>query len=173
MDVLSGGWRPEPTQGGTRLARPTARGTPFGLGPASTVDSMLGPSFRLPHLSAPDDAPESMGDALVRAIAAADGVGGAFAASPCSFHEVKLSNTHDAVLWVLVTYARSAEADHEAHLRERSRTAVQRFMLSLQYEDVDAVWVKDDDALQAAFEGAGLDGDQAVPMGLVRCARLL
>jgi len=114
-----------------------------------------------------------MGDALGRAIVSADGVGGAFATSPCTFHEVASSDTHDAVTWVLVTHARSAEPDHEAHLRERSRTAVQRFMLSLQYEDVDAVWVKDEEALQAAFEGARLDADHAVPMGLVRCARLL
>ena len=113
-----------------------------------------------------------MGEALVRAIAAADGVGGAFATSPCAFHEVPVSDTHDAATWVLVTHARSAEADHEAHLRERSRTAVQRFMLSLQYEDVDAVWVRDEEALQAAFEGARLSADHTVPMGLVRCARL-
>ncbi len=133
---------------------------------------MLGPSFRLPHLSAPD-APEAMGDALVRAMESADGVGGAFAKPPCTFHTVPGSETHDAVIWVLVTHARSSEADHEAHLRERSRTAVQRFILSLQYEDVDAVWVKDEDALQAIFEGAGLNADHVAPMGLVRCARLL
>ncbi|GAB5536630.1 MAG: hypothetical protein Rubg2KO_28790 [Rubricoccaceae bacterium] len=134
---------------------------------------MLGPSFRLPHLSASAAPLESMEAALVRAIAAADGVGGAFATPPCVFHEVPVSDTHDAVTWVLVTHARSSEADHEAHLRERTRTAVQRFMLSLQYEDVDAVWVKDDEALLAAFEGACLNSEQAVPMGLVRCSRLL
>lgn len=130
---------------------------------------MLGPSFRLPHTSAP---PEPMGDVLARAIAEADGVGGAFSRPPCAFHTVLGAETHDASFWVLVTHDRSPEPDHEAHLRERSRTAVQRFMLSLQFDDIDAVWVKDDDALQAAFEGAGLNADQVVPMGLVRCARL-
>lgn len=113
-----------------------------------------------------------MGDVLARAIEAADGVGGAFARPPCAFHEVFASDTHETSMWVLVTYDRSDEPDHEAHLRERSRTAVQRFMLSLQYDDVDAVWMNDEDAVQAAFVGAGLDVEQAVPMGLVRCARL-
>lgn len=133
---------------------------------------MYGPSFRLPYLSASDDSQESMGDVLARAIDEAEGVGGAFATPPCTFRKVSGTDTDDDVLWVLVTHVHSTEPDHEAHLRERSRTAVQRFMLSLQFDDIDAVWVKDEEALQAAFDGAELLADQAVPMGLVRCARI-
>ena len=108
----------------------------------------------------------------MRAVAAADGVGGAFSSPPCAFLPMPSEDTPETAVWVLVTHARSSEADHEAHLRERTRTAVQRFMLSLQFEEVDAVWVNDDEALQAAFEGANLNEEHAVPMGLVRCARL-
>ena len=132
---------------------------------------MLGLSFRLPH---PPDAsvPEAVTDVLARAIEAADDVGGAFVRSPCAFR-VLPARDREAATWVLVTHPRSPEPDHEAHLRERSRTAAQRFMLSVQCEGLDAVWVQDADAVRAAFDGAGLDGDHDAAIGLVRCAPLV
>ena len=131
---------------------------------------MLGLSFRLPHT--PDaSAPEAVGEVLERAIAAADDVGGAFASPPCAFR-VLPARDMEAATWVLVTHTRSPEPDHEAHLRERSRTAVQRFMLSVQCDGLEAVWVEDKDAVRAAFDGAGLRGDHDAAVGLVRCAAL-
>ena len=136
----------------------------------STADLMLGPSFRLPHAS-DASAPEAIGDVLERAIEAADDVGGAFIRPPCAFRVLPARDA-EAPVWVLVTHARSPEPDHEAHLRERSRTAAQRFMLSVQCEGLDAVWVEDEAAVRAAFDGAGLRGDQDAAVGLVRCAAL-
>ena len=68
---------------------------------------------------------------------------------------------------MLVTAPESSEPDHRAHLRERTLTAAQRFMLALACDGIDSQWVADvPDA--RAFAGSALDG--RVPVGLVWCA---
>lgn len=127
---------------------------------------MLALSFRPPNSPARPGNAERMEAVLARALAAADNVAGAFSDPPCTFRVV---SSTDATASVLVTYARGAEPDHEAHLRERSRTAVQRFMLTVQCDDVDAVWTSDRDVVSAAFAEAGLNGQWEAALGLVRC----
>lgn len=108
----------------------------------------------------------------------AGSVSGAFASSPCAFvhlegaartlaDEHRPEGTADGE-WVMVTVRRSPEVGHQAHLRERCRTAAQRFVLTLACEDVESVWVEV--ALDAeALGSAGVDMGTCEPVGLVWC----
>lgn len=92
-------------------------------------------------------APPTIGlaDALARAARDADAVPGAYARAPWRFHPAPESVS--AVLeptvehdhrWVVVICRRN---DAEGHVRERAFTAVQRYLLSLAAEGVDATWI--------------------------------
>ena len=97
----------------------------------------------------------------------AGAVPGAYADAPCRF--VELPAREGAGRDVLAVCQRAAEGGHQSHLRERSRTAAQRFILSLACDGIEAVWtgdIPDDDALDRA--GLALQGH--VPVGLIRCA---
>lgn len=103
--------------------------------------------------------PEARAEALRQAVRDADDVPGAYARTPWVFREAPaaakaLLDTHTGrdATWVVVTYRRG---DAGAHARERCYTAVQRYLLSLAAEGLDATWV-----------GTGL------PVGLVRTADL-
>ena len=133
---------------------------------------MLGLSVQLPFAHSPHE------DVVARALAAAGTVSGGYAGSPCAF--VRLGAEADRLVrglrpggarageWVLVTVRGSGETAHRAHLRERSLTAAQRFMLALACDGVDSRWV---DAVPdaEAFRAAGLALGTDVPVGLVWC----
>lgn len=136
---------------------------------------MLALSIQTPH----DRASPPVGEIVAQAVQEAGAVSGAFSAPPCQFH--LLGPEADALAyslrpetsgpgaWVLVTSKASAEVDHRAHLRERCRTAAQRFVLTLACEGIESVWVEQvPDA--AAFRAAGVDVGSGEPVGLVWCA---
>ena len=118
-------------------------------------------------------------EAVRRALETAGTVSGGYAGPPCTF--VALDTDAEPILaglrpagagvgtWVLVTAPESNEPAHSAHLRERTLTAAQRFMLALACDGIDSRWVPgvpDPEAL-APFcpEMSG-----CVPVGLVWCA---
>lgn len=111
--------------------------------------------------------------AFRRAVGTAVEVSGAYSVPPVRFWP--LASTAARLVearradgqWVLVTCATAAEPAHAAHLRERSRTAAQRFSLSLWCDGLDAVWIGDDLPERDAFRAAGLDIGTAEPVGLV------
>ena len=160
-----------PTPGADRGGR---AGMSFGTGPAplDPRPSPVTPPTPLAPLTALAPA------AVVRALAEMGSVSGAFASSPCAF--VPLGPEADGLLgglgpggaggWVLVAVRASAEADHRAHLRERCRTAVQRFVLTLACDDVESAWVADGLPDAEAFRRAGVDLGGREPAGLVWCA---
>ena len=103
--------------------------------------------------------PEARAEALRQAARDADDVPGAYIRTPWVFREAPgtakaLLDTHTGrdADWVVVT-CRGGDAG--AHARERCYTAVQRYLLSLAAEGLDATWV-----------GTGL------PIGLARAADL-
>lgn len=120
------------------------------------------------HLSAAPASPPLFSDAFARASEMAGAVPGAYAEAPCRFLELPAGVLGEPGRWVLAVCQRVPEASHQTHLRERSRTAAQRFILSLACDDIDAVWssdLPDEDRLRAA--GVPLGGSVAV--GLIRC----
>ncbi|MEM1053937.1 MAG: hypothetical protein AAGI52_00305 [Bacteroidota bacterium] len=96
-----------------------------------------------------------LSEALARAALDADAVPGAYSRAPWAFRPATAGAA--AVLeglgesdyqWVIVTCRRS---DSAGHVRERAYTAVQRYLLSLAAEDVEATWI-----------GSGLPTDLAL-----------
>lgn len=123
-----------------------------------------------PLLSAP--ARTSLPDALARAAEMAGAVPGAYADAPCRFVPVppELGPTAaDGARWVLVVSRPASEAGQRSHLRERSLTAAQRYMLSLACDDVDAAWHEAVPAAEA-LGAAGVDVGGGTPLGMIRCA---
>lgn len=112
-------------------------------------------------------------DALRRAAGAAVAVAGAYADSPVGFWPLEdaparlVGSPRDGGRYVLVTCRHSDEPAHAAHLRERSRTAAQRFSLLLWSDGLEAVWTEDGLPEGDAFRGAGLPIGQSEPVGLV------
>ena len=120
------------------------------------------------HLSVAPFRPPPFSDAFARASEMAGDVPGAYADAPCRFLELPAGALRPPGRYVLAVCQRAAEAGHQSHLRERSLTAAQRFLLSLACDGIDAVWsaeLPDERALRAA--GVPLDG--AVPVGVIRC----
>lgn len=120
----------------------------------------------------------SVSEAVTLAVRETGAVPGAFASPPCTFHP--LENEGEALMdlrpdnesrgvWVLVTSQVSSEADHRAHLRERCRTAAQRFVLTLACEGIDATWI-DDVPEPARLRAAGFDVGAGEPVGLMWCS---
>lgn len=130
-----------------------------------TADSMF--TLGLPTPTGPAAA------ALLRAVGDAQGVSGAYADSPVGFWPLHgaaralAAPPRRSGTCVLVTCRASAEPAHAAHLRERSLTAAQRFVLSLWHDGLDAVWVADGLPGGDAFRAAGLPLGAAEPVGLV------
>ena len=119
------------------------------------------------HLSAAP-APPPFSDAFARASEMAGAVPGAYATAPCRFVELPAEVAGEAGRHVLAVCQRAPEEGHQTHLRERSLTAAQRFILSLACDGIDAVWsaeLPDEDRLRAA--GVPLGGGVAV--GVIRC----
>lgn len=124
------------------------------------------------------DRPVPERGAVERALRTAGTVSGAYAASPVRFRrlEARAGALAEALrpgaagTWVLVSVAGSLEAGHQAHLRERSLTAAQRFMLALACDGVENAWVDEAVPDAEAFRAAGLDLGAEVPVGLVWCA---
>ena len=120
------------------------------------------------HLPTPTDLAAA---ALHRAVGDAQGVSGAYADSPVGFWPLRgaahalVAERHGTC--VLVTCRSAAEPAHAAHLRERSLTAAQRFVLSLWHDGLDAVWIADGLPAGDAFRAAGLPIGAAEPVGLV------
>ena len=116
-------------------------------------------------------------EAVRRALETAGTVSGGYAGAPCTFvalgpdAELALAALRpagaDLGTWVLVAAPKTDEAGHRAHLRERTLTAAQRFMLALACDGIDSQWVADVPSAQA-FAEHDLDG--RVPVGLVWCA---
>ena len=111
--------------------------------------------------------------ALLRAVGDAQAVSGAYSASPVRFWPLNgtaaalVAPRRGAGTWVLVTCRGSVEPAHAAHLRERSLTAAQRFVLSLWHDGLDAVWVADGLPDGEAFRASGVPISTAEPVGLV------
>ncbi|MEM0964222.1 MAG: hypothetical protein AAGK21_16970 [Bacteroidota bacterium] len=118
-----------------------------------------------------------MRESVHRAVHEMGTVSGAFASAPCAFRPLDaseadfLSPRQPSVgtgCWVLVTISGSSEADHQAHLRERSRTAAQRFLLTLACEGIQAEWVADPpDAAELRAGGIPMGREEAI--GLIWC----
>ncbi len=96
-----------------------------------------------PNATAPPAA--FLRDALRQAERDADAVPGAYARAPWGFRpatpEAKaLLDIYDGAeqSWIVVTCRRS---DAQAHTRERCLTAIQRYLLSLAVEGVEATWI--------------------------------
>ena len=133
---------------------------------------MLGLSVQIPPV------PPTPEDAVARALAAAGTVSGGYAGPPCAFVQLRPDvaarvrglrpEGAGAGPGVLVTVCGSGETDHWVHLRERSLTAAQRFMLALACDGVESQWVADVPDAQA-FRDAGVDLAGRVPVGLVWC----
>ena len=102
---------------------------------------------------------------------------GAFASAPCRFLVLGAdaglalrSIRSGPGVWVLVTVRASREPAHQAHLRERCRTAVQRFVLALACEGVEGAWIEDELPDAEGFRASGVDLVGQEPAGLVWCA---
>ncbi len=118
-------------------------------------------------------------EAVRRALETAGTVSGGYAGTPCTFvalgpdAELALADLRpagaDVGTWVLVAAPEADEPDHRAHLRERTLTAAQRFMLALACDGIDGRWVADVPE-GGAFASACPDLDGCVPVGLVWCA---
>ena len=114
-----------------------------------------------PHASLPPPGlpPEARASALQQAARDAAAVPGAFAQQPWAFRKAPpaakgLLDAHSGrdAEWMVVTCRSN---DDVGHTRERCYTAVQRYLLSLAAEGVEATWI-----------GSGL------PVGLARAAAL-
>ncbi len=111
--------------------------------------------------------------ALHRAVGDAQGVSGAYADSPVGFWPL-LGRAHALVApqrgegtYILVTCRGATEPAHAAHLRERSLTAAQRFVLSFWSDGLDAIWLAEGLPDGNAFRAAGLPIGDAEPVGVV------
>ncbi|OZC01872.1 hypothetical protein [Rubricoccus marinus] len=103
--------------------------------------------FRLdPHLPHAPAAPAAFLDAaLQQAARDADAVPGAYARAPWGFRPAtpaakRILDDFEgrSRSWIVVTCRRS---DAQEHTRERCLTAIQRYLLSLAVEGVDATWI--------------------------------
>lgn len=137
----------------------------------------LAPACRSPspmtalHSPSPPLPTDVLRSAVARAATDAATVGGASAYPACGFHVLdgppgeRSGPPGRAGLWVLVACQASDEAAQQAHLRERCRTAAQRFTLALWADRIPAVWTEADaDASLAALAPPGM-----APVGLVWC----
>ena len=113
------------------------------------------------------------GEVLRRAADEAGAVPGAYARAPWAFvtPDADAARLLDAAMgpgpggWVVVTCRGTGDEAEDGHLHERSRTAVQRFLLSLDAENVRASWTPEvPDGLAAAL---GIGPRDAV-LGVVR-----
>lgn len=112
----------------------------------------------------------SLAEALDQAARDADTVPGAYSSAPWAFRPANASVA--ALLegfgpsrrtWIVVT---CAGADAEGHVRERAYTAVQRYLLSLAVEGIDATWTAD--GLPPELDRlAGLGGGETI-LGVIR-----
>ena len=113
-------------------------------------------------------------DVIARALETSGVGSGGGAGSPCAFHPLgqAAASLVSALCpdgatggaWVLVTV--HGPAGVELRLRERSLTAVQRFMLALACDDVDSRWVAETPDT-VAFRAAGVDLAGRRSIGLV------
>ena len=120
------------------------------------------------HLTAAPATPPPFSDAFARASEMAGAVPGAYATAPCRFVELPPDAVGGPGRYVLALCQRAPEEGHQTHLRERSLTAAQRFILSLACDGIEAVWsadLPDEGRLRAA--GVPLGGGVAV--GVIRC----
>lgn len=106
-----------------------------------------------------------MAEALGRAVDMAGAVPGAYADAPCRFVALP-DGEADGSHWFLVVARPAADAGQQTHLRERSLTAAQRFMLSLACDDVAAAWHA---SVPDAARLAGLDLGGGTPVGMICC----
>ena len=117
-------------------------------------------------------------EALRQAIEDASAVPGAYARAPWAFRtptpeaerhlDSEMTEAFDLAPggWIVVTCLGAGDDAEGGHLRERTLTAVQRFMLSLAADDVGSVWV--DDGLPEALEAAMDLGARDALLGVVR-----
>ena len=136
---------------------------------------MLGLSTQSPFARSPR--PPSA-EAVQRALETAGTVSGGYAGPPCAF--VPLGPDADQVLmplrpagatvgtWVLVTVPMTQEDDHRAHLRERTLTSAQRFMLALACDGIDSQWVETTPEAEALTARFALGAHR--PVGAVWCS---
>ena len=112
----------------------------------------------------------SLTEALDQAARDADAVPGAYSSAPWAFRPANASATallegfgRSRHTWIVVT---CTAGDAESHIRERAYTAVQRYLLSLAVEGVDATWIAD--GIPPELDRlAGLRGEETV-LGVIR-----
>ena len=133
------------------------------------------PALRSP-LAPPAPLPSAgaLAAVLDRAAADAADVPGAYAEPPWAFRPAtpsaeRLLGAHGGTApggWIVVACRRGGDAAQQSHIRERCRTAAQRFTLTLAADGVDTSW-REDGLPEALAAAAGLAPDEAV-LGVIR-----